>query len=143
MTAAVGAFGRPFQVLEPRRCDVLRHRVERVGEPFPRARRPCGREALVRRPAEHHRVGGEKDGVVVVAVGWGKNVGSPSNRSYHGRAAWKSRTRRPAKRCNDIAASLGHAATKVARSTILLFAASPTGVSPATWTRFRPARLAA
>ena len=37
-------------------------------------------------------------------------MGSPSNCSYHGRAAWKSRTRRPAKRCNDIAASLDHAA---------------------------------
>ena len=33
--------------------------------------------------------------------------GSPNRRSYHGRAAWKSRTRRPAKRCSAIGASLG------------------------------------
>ncbi len=47
-------------------------------------------------------------------MAWGINVGSPSNRSYHGRVAWKSRTRRPAKRCNDTAASLGHAAAETA-----------------------------
>src|SRR5437899_3044190 len=39
--------------------------------------------------------------VHTASVAWGKNVGSPSSRSYHGRAAWKSRTRRPAKRCSD------------------------------------------
>jgi hypothetical protein len=45
----------------------------------------------------------------------GKNDGSPNNRSYHGRAACRSRTRSPAKRCNDIAASLSHVAARTGR----------------------------